>query len=661
MFSFYKVILDLLKARTHKYVRRVPIGETHTGATKYKYYYQGQEGHGKGLGHEEELVAGASFAFGEGENKYHAHIVLDAGDRISLKYDDGDKKGQTVIMTKNEFRNMLHREHSKGLKQAQVNAKKQLKHFQDIKEKGAKVKQSTIEKLTRKVQDLQDLTNSVHSPVFDDLNNNSIKTYDDMNKFTNKLQDESINLDTKEKTIQFLQEYKANIEKITSILNKVLTQEELNKKFGMVEALTKPKEALVNEILIDHWRSLGHFIPIFEDNKKLFDIPFNQGLAETIDDIVSNISKEKNEEIHEFVIDRVKMMLEHRNAFRDSRDPKDIFHINEVNKEKIEDFIRNPPQSLSSDRYSKLLYDIPFVAYQKNKDNVIDLFLSSDKYGARFKDIPNIKEILKDQIDRGAYLKHRYHIDTDRLKKQIEALNGQSITLDNLPFLTEASSLDKLFDTPALDKLRNKVLDIKPNTNTTKTNNLDLNDDIVQSANDRKKEINTSIQALAKLDKTKITKDTFKNTLSNISKTITTKEDILTALKQVKRYLPELREQHKKAYPNKDDITNERGQNAKFLQYNDGRSFISKDTFRNQVFMGQILKNLIYNTSFNNDLSFISPEDLDSLAFNTDWDVKRESLDKVLDNLIDRIQKEPIQKSFRFISWHKTLLKSIKR
>ena len=39
MFSFYSVILDLIKARTHKYVRRIPVGATKTGKTKYRYFY----------------------------------------------------------------------------------------------------------------------------------------------------------------------------------------------------------------------------------------------------------------------------------------------------------------------------------------------------------------------------------------------------------------------------------------------------------------------------------------------------------------------------------------------------------------------------------------------------------------------------------------------
>ena len=157
MFSFYKVILDLIKARTHKYIRRVPIGATHTGSTKYKYYYQEQAGHGKGLGHESELVKDASFAFGEGENRYHVHIKSVDGDKLTIEYDDGDKKGQKETLSKTELQNRIHKEHATSIKQAHEKAKKQLATFEKMKEKGAKVKDSTLNKLKAQVEKLDSL------------------------------------------------------------------------------------------------------------------------------------------------------------------------------------------------------------------------------------------------------------------------------------------------------------------------------------------------------------------------------------------------------------------------------------------------------------------------------------------------------------------------
>jgi hypothetical protein len=120
MFRYSFIADQLLKALTHKYIRRVPKGVTKTGATKYVYYYAGQEGHGKGVAHESELVQGASFAFGEhGKSRYHAHITKVDGDNLTIKYDDGDKKGKEETMTKKEFQALIHGEHSQAIKQAQ--------------------------------------------------------------------------------------------------------------------------------------------------------------------------------------------------------------------------------------------------------------------------------------------------------------------------------------------------------------------------------------------------------------------------------------------------------------------------------------------------------------------------------------------------------------
>ena len=39
MFRYSSFLDTLLKAMTHKYIRRVPKGVTKTGKTKYMYYY----------------------------------------------------------------------------------------------------------------------------------------------------------------------------------------------------------------------------------------------------------------------------------------------------------------------------------------------------------------------------------------------------------------------------------------------------------------------------------------------------------------------------------------------------------------------------------------------------------------------------------------------
>jgi hypothetical protein len=188
MFRYSLLITDLLKALTHKYVRRVPKGVTKTGATKYVYYYAGQEGHGKGIAHENELVTGASFAFGEhGKTRYHAHITKVDGDKVTVKYDDGDKKGTEETMTKKQFQTLVHGEHATGIKQAKEKAEKQLKDFQAGKEKGVKVKQSTLDKLEQRVKNLDELTTQDEEPTSQETQEEGLsisaqRTLDEWNK-----------------------------------------------------------------------------------------------------------------------------------------------------------------------------------------------------------------------------------------------------------------------------------------------------------------------------------------------------------------------------------------------------------------------------------------------------------------------------------------------
>nr|DAU09814.1 MAG TPA: hypothetical protein [Caudoviricetes sp.] len=111
MFSYSLFVDSLIKAMGHKYVRRIPKGTTKTGKTKYVYFYAGQENRGQGIGHESELVQGASFAMGQGDQRHHAHISKVDGDKITVKYDDGAKKGTEETMTKKQFQSMIQKEH----------------------------------------------------------------------------------------------------------------------------------------------------------------------------------------------------------------------------------------------------------------------------------------------------------------------------------------------------------------------------------------------------------------------------------------------------------------------------------------------------------------------------------------------------------------------
>ena len=122
MFSFYAVILDLIKARTHKYVRRIPVGATKTGATKYRYFYTNATASVQVK--DEHLKQGASFAFGDGENRHHAHIVEAVGDKIKVKYDDGEHKGKIEEFTKDAFKEKFSKQHPLKERQAPSNTEK---------------------------------------------------------------------------------------------------------------------------------------------------------------------------------------------------------------------------------------------------------------------------------------------------------------------------------------------------------------------------------------------------------------------------------------------------------------------------------------------------------------------------------------------------------
>ena len=196
MFRYSSLIDSLIKAMTHKYIRRVPKGVTKTGKTKYMYFYAGQEGHSKGIAHESEIIQGASFAFGEhGKTRYHAHISKVDGDKITIKHDDGAKKGQEETMTKKQFQAMVHGEHKESITLARDKSKKQLERFQEMKDKGANVKESTLQKLNSHVQKLQAILDLYKEPADIDASWMSTKEkelFEKQNKLFTFLKDDKI-------------------------------------------------------------------------------------------------------------------------------------------------------------------------------------------------------------------------------------------------------------------------------------------------------------------------------------------------------------------------------------------------------------------------------------------------------------------------------------
>ena len=101
----YAVRGYLAKGAGHKYIKRIPVGQTATGQIKYRYIYK--ETHtvgGKNLLDEAHLKAGTKLMIESGDGKeVHAHIIAVNGDKVTVEFDDGARKGQTATMTKQQL------------------------------------------------------------------------------------------------------------------------------------------------------------------------------------------------------------------------------------------------------------------------------------------------------------------------------------------------------------------------------------------------------------------------------------------------------------------------------------------------------------------------------------------------------------------------------
>ena len=456
MFRYSSFLDTLLKAMTHKYIRRIPKGVTKTGATKYMYYYAGQEGHGKGIAHDEELTAGASFAFGEhGKTRYHAHIVLEAGDKITIQYDDGDKKGQKVTMSKKEFRDLLHKEHASAIQGAKEKAAKQLKDFKAGKEKGVKVKQSTLDKLEERVQNLDALVPTAKEDEQSPFTQFAMSTptnYDDINKINEALSKTATTLDTREKTINFLTAYKEHVTDILRTLDKVVTTQDLNKEFGKLTTMLQDRSDLLLRMAKNDYQRIRVNIPLItRENLEISGV--RKDLEDRIDYDIFLINK-MSEDVSPQYMEEVQFFYEgvlRRKEMEDARKEKPF-----VVSSEMQSFIDRPFLTASS---SEHIYQIPSVIYRQQADSVIDFYLSHNM-GKKFAKIPNIREVLKDQIERRVDKESIINMNNiDDIRAHIRALpsDNKSITFEKMPVLQTEEALNKLFDIASLDKLKNKL------------------------------------------------------------------------------------------------------------------------------------------------------------------------------------------------------------
>ena len=121
--------LYLLKAASHKYFRRIPLGRNpKTGTMRYRYIYK--EHHAGGLSRGiDNAKEGEAFKLADPQTgqKGHFHVQKVSGDKITIKHDES---GREVTISKAEFKALMRREHGAALK---ANAKKKRETYERMK------------------------------------------------------------------------------------------------------------------------------------------------------------------------------------------------------------------------------------------------------------------------------------------------------------------------------------------------------------------------------------------------------------------------------------------------------------------------------------------------------------------------------------------------
>jgi hypothetical protein len=139
--SFSAWALDFLsKAAGHKYIRRIPY--TSGGKLRYRYIYKvTHTAGGKHALHEDDVTVGAAFMLGTDKgSEVHAHVKSVDGDKVTVEYDDGPRKGEKETMSKRDLLAKLDAAH--GISQAlQGEREKQAKVVSELRAKGASEKQ----------------------------------------------------------------------------------------------------------------------------------------------------------------------------------------------------------------------------------------------------------------------------------------------------------------------------------------------------------------------------------------------------------------------------------------------------------------------------------------------------------------------------------------
>ena len=111
MFTFTSFVDALLKARGHKYIKRIPYMSG--GKKRYRYIYKVTHTHrGRQAFDAEHLDVGTAFALHtEAGAEFHGHITAVKGDQVTYRIDDGERKGESVTVSKSELLSQLNDVH----------------------------------------------------------------------------------------------------------------------------------------------------------------------------------------------------------------------------------------------------------------------------------------------------------------------------------------------------------------------------------------------------------------------------------------------------------------------------------------------------------------------------------------------------------------------
>ena len=153
MYNFIQLAY-FAKAKGHKYIKRIPVGTTASGRTKYRYIYNVTHTvGGKHLLDEAHLKVGTKLMLtSKSGEEVHAHIVGVKGDKVTIRYDDGENKDQNRTISKKELLKQFNDEHGieQKIKEAREATQAQLSEAlkNNVSEKQLKRIQDRIDRLT---------------------------------------------------------------------------------------------------------------------------------------------------------------------------------------------------------------------------------------------------------------------------------------------------------------------------------------------------------------------------------------------------------------------------------------------------------------------------------------------------------------------------------